>query len=198
VSVKPATRTLVAILLTAAGLVSFALVLRWLWQWGLTLREATGALAAIVGASLLVAGVLALFFRGFHALGTDADTVRFTFTEKYAVQCPVLVLPMVLGAILMAFAVWKAPDTPTKLSVSGTILLRERQPLSGITVGVLTSSHLTQTGPDGTYHLSFPREERGTSYQAVVYVGNLQNLDIAVFNFDADGNGRFDDVLIKE
>jgi hypothetical protein len=46
--------------------------------------------------------------------------------------------------------------------------------------------------------LSFPREERGTSYQAVVYVGNLQNLDIAVFNFDADGNGRFDDVLIKE
>lgn len=141
-------------------------------------------------ALMLLGGLVLLFLPRIPIVGT----VDIEWPKKFKV--PLRALPIMIGAVLSAIILWLSYGTPQGLPISGTVLLRERQPIAGLLVGVLPSSHLTSTLPDGSYSLTIAKGKKGTSYQAVIYFpSDPPQFKLGVVRFTQDGEGRFDDVL---
>lgn len=160
----------------------------------LPIQEITQLVSLGCGIIALIGGLVLLV--ACPQLRAPIELELYGFKIKTPGGVPAVV--SLVGCLFIGFPLWKSHETQIRLPVSGKVHLREGKTTPGIVIGVLPTTHITLTQPDGSYSLNIPKAESGVSYQALVYFPHSEppmfHMDVVRFN--ADGRGSFDHTLI--
>jgi hypothetical protein len=161
----------------------------------LTIQEITILVSLVFGLLALIGGILILVF--IPKLRNPIELAFWGVRLNTHGGMPAVII--LVGAIFVGFPTWKAYESPAKFPVSGKIQLDRGQTTSGILIGIIPGSYLTQTGPDGRFSVTIPKGN-DWSYEALVYLPNSKPLlfHLGVVRFDGQGNGVFDHTLVGE